>query len=479
MNLMYYLRGYPIPPKLRSMVKWVNGLPHYSSYACNVHRNSILDLGKNQDMSNLVLKWLQDARVHGCEEVYSKYKSMGPEETFNYITYIAPEAVKSYRFLQKMVMEEESQWKQDPTLGDTDYPKVVSILKGIIDDIDNKGLREFEQKSLIKYASDASRRNFDNYVAQVIQNYVPNRKDFLNRINPNWEAYDTSLRVQYDMFKSDKIDNYIKLVQQGDFIVKSRHDTFGGAPYYKNMGDFISNEDDGDLTTWADRYNELALLWLFLPVKFKMRVSDFFNYTALERVQTGGLSEYTGKENSLSDFKSKDNKQRFVQAESAIFPKAFKAIHDVILDIWRNIPLLGADKISEEATSDALKTIAENGVRYSIDIQGADFTNFDASIDIAQLDDDYFNVIRLNMPRWVNSYIVDPYFAVAFRSSVYVPGVGQFVSTGIKSGMIITNQGDCLHANLVDIYELVRWAHQEGMSYERIIDVTIANNSIN
>lgn len=460
----FELRGFIVPPKFRQTIKFVNGTPHLSQLGAKFHNENIIKLGDRDDLSDQIYEWLKQANVKGCDQAYNLYKKMKPDDVVNVITNSTKASRLSYQYTSVMLKEPETEWKQDPTLSNTDYPKVVNKLIEATETIQIPGLKAFEYKSTLKYASDASRRNLDTYVKQVIDNYLPSRPAFANMDLPNMIAYDRSLQLQYDMFHSNlsEADKMQRLINQGDFISLARQDSSGGAPFFKNQGDFINLNDPDDFETWADRYSQLALLWLFLPVKYKREVSDYFVYMALERVQAGGLESYTGDEQQLSDFKTKPNKQRFVQAESAIFPKAFKSIHDVMLSVWKSIPFLSNDKYSEELTTDGMKQIALFAKANGYTIQGADYTNYDASIELSMLNDSYFNVIRQNMPKWINSYIVDPYYHVAFQTGVFVIGVGYVRTTGIKSGMIITNQGDCYHANLCDIYEIVRYVQTRG-----------------
>jgi hypothetical protein len=141
-----------------------------------------------------------------------------------------------------------------------------------------------------------------------------------------------------------------------------------------------------------------------------------------------------------------------------------------MLDVWREHPMLAADKYSEEATSDAMKDIARSALELDFEIQGADYTNFDAQIEISELNDAYGNVVRDHFPKWFNSYIVDPYFTLAFTSQTFVKGVGLFVATGIKSGMVITNQGDCFDANFCDLYEIARYAQSNAINLDTALD---------
>jgi hypothetical protein len=476
MNNMY-LRGFVIPPGYRKYVKWVNDTPHLSAKAANLHRKLLPTLGKGEDHSTLVYEWLKEARVEKADKAYTLYRQLGPRGTFQRMIEVLPSSSGSQKFLAKMLQDEKDIWKIDPSLDRDSYPVAVKILHGAISAIKHPKLRQFESKNLLKYAGDANRRNFEGYVSQVA-NYLPQRPAFAKAKIPRMDAYDTALTMQYDMFSSSErsIQN---LISMGDFLKSARRDTFGGPPYYKNMAEFLNIDDPEDMTSYADLYDELALLFLFLPPMWKERISNYYTYSALERVQTGGIGKYSGTEVSLDDFDVNANKQRFVQAESAVFPRALKAIHDFMRDIWKRYPTLAADKFSEEEVTSAMKRVTRAGLDAKDNIQGADYTNFDASIELCSLNDSYFNVIRMHMPDWVNYYIVDPYFKIAFKSQIFVPGVGLITTTGIKSGMVITNQGDCYYANFCDLYELVRYQQDFGQLSPEQLEIYLRDRMIN
>jgi hypothetical protein len=467
MNKLFYLRGFVIPPGYRKSVKWVNDTPHLSAKAANLHRSLLPTIGKNTNFSSSVYEWLSKARVKDVDKAWSLYNILGPRGTLGYLVELNSGAISAQKFLSKMVMKEKEIWKIDPTLSEASYLEATKLLYDALNNIEHTALKKFENKAFLKYAGDANRRNFEEYVRQVKENYLPERKAFASSKLPKMSTYDWALTVQYHRYAAENrsID---KLIEQGDFLASARSDTFGGAPYYKNMADYVSDEID-DLQTYADLYDVLALLWLFLPPREKEMISTYYTYSNLERVQTGGISSFSGREQSLEDFPALQNKQRFVQAESAIFPRAMKAVHDLLRDVWKKHDILSADKTSEEEVTRRMKEVTLKALDLGLNTQGADYSNFDASIEICTLNDAYFNLIRMHLPSWFVYWIIDPYFKVAFKTKIFVPGIGLVLTTGIKSGMVITNQGDCYYADFCDMYEIGRFIEDEGRDPWKIL----------
>lgn len=459
---MDLLRGFPMPRAHRKLIKWVNDTPHLSVKGAQKHKDNISKV--TPEMQSKVREWLLKAHVRGAQRAIDVHTELGDKGVFDMLVSLDTMNMGGAKFLPNMLKNEVTEWRMDPTLDAEEYPFIASKLHAYTQNISQPALKRFESTAFLKYLSDSNVRNFEGYVKQVKDSYIPSRRAFRLAKLPNMEAYELSLELLFHEFGSvaDDLGKTQALVDQGDFLATVRRDTFGGAPYYRNMADYVS-KDETDETEYADLYDHLALLWLLLHPTYKRKLMHYYQYSALERVQAGGVSEYLGTETKLEDFKRKPNKQRFVQAESAVFPRALKAAHDIIRDLWKNHnSTLGVDKISEEAVSDAMKRITRYAIDNNVTVQGADYTNFDASILLHILNDGYFNVMRMHLPKWFNSYVLDPYISAAFRSEIFVPGVGSIITTGIKSGMLFTNQADCYYANQCDMYEIIRMFQERG-----------------
>lgn len=454
--------NFRLPKSHRGTVRDVNGTPHLSQLAADTHqrllpncrdRAQTLKLAR-AEVENMLRNYGNEFISAACDE----YHKLGDKGAFHELIKDVISRSGAKRWSANRLREDVETVKRDPTLPDN-LLSVINKLAEYVNKIEHPGLKAFEQKALFKYSSDSMKRNFEEYVRVVRRDYLDARKTFLNAPLPNMYAYDLALKSYYAYWMplvdpAHPDGNSIRELAFTDVPKRTRDDSFGGDPYNTNQGNYL-NDDLSDLRDYAVLYWRLAALWLLLDPEYKVKLADYYTYTALERVQHGGVLPFTHL-NSLDELELKGNKQRFVQAESAIFPKALKPYHDILLGVWRAQYPLGADKVSESEVERAMISMAKQSLHLGIPLQGKDWTSYDSTIQPDILNDNYYNVLRAAVGPLIAWFVIDPYYKVSMTTPIFVPGVGLMRSTGIKSGQLITNQADCFNADFVDRYDQAR-----------------------
>lgn len=443
-----------IPPRWRNKTIWIDGTPHLSRAAAERHR--VLASAKVEEPKSL-RTWL---RHTAYANAVSQFDSIGEEQAVRKLLSVSQDARKRLARTREMLLEEQKQARRNPLLTDEEALKEFIKLREYLDgsrEWASPQLLAFEFKTLAKYASDSDRRFYEEYYRAVKENYLPSREHWQNKQLPHLSEYNAAVEATRQLI----LDN-TPWDLETDFISLARKSTYGGAPYYINMGEFLDVDDDENDTTYADLYNKLAVWWLLMTPKNKERVIGAYQYTALERVQHGGISLSAALElqtiEQLNAAMPEYNKQRFIQAESAVLSHAMKILHDNMLaSLRRTIPEIIADKISEEYVT---ARIVAFGHEFLDDpdsrLQGADWSNYDADIETPQLNDNLFDTMRSQAPAGWSTWIIDPYIRSAWQMKISVPGMGVIQTTGVKSGMEFTNMGDTVNAITIDAYEMLR-----------------------
>lgn len=455
------VNGIPIPHLWQDSITWINLTPHLSSYAAKEHQ-SILSLATSNPYAS-VKEWLLSFDTYN--EIVKEFEMLGPTAAFRQMTTISAAAQRRRDFMITHLEDNKEARERNPLLRDEkQFLSMVSKLDAWIKTLETP-LASFERKMLVKYLSDSSSRSLEGYVKQVETNYLTSRSGWRSKRLPRMDVYEGAISRLYsqmavNMSPKDQLDR-MKTINS---IQAARSSTFGGAPYYINMGEFLDVDDPNNDMTYADLYNRFAIFYLLLPPALKRAIVYYYKYTALERVQHGG---YEGDVAQFlldaGDVKFKLNKQRFVQAESAVLSHALKIIHDVALANMRMLhPFMFADKLSDEYVAANIKFICRYATDHKLTIQGADWSNYDADNELPLSNDMTFNVLRKWIPPdWVE-WVLDPYVVAAYTMKIFVPTKGLVITTGVKSGQVFTNLADTINAVGINNYELGRLAEDES-----------------
>ena len=467
---------YPIPPSRKRHVVWVNSTPHLSTAAAAEH-NEILELYRC-DYATFVtqlhsfLSALMSTDLHrGYNDYWFELAARGPEQVYSEIRTIFMEAEGSVTYMLDRLEQDKSEAKVEPTLAPTMDADTHALYSWILRQ-PNTPLNKYEAKLFKKYAGDSSKRTGAQYIKQIQDNYLPDREAWVRAKVPNSKLYESAL-VYYKKLNNiqHSFDGSLDIENLRGYLARARSTTFGGYPYLRNMADFVS-EDENDPTTYADLYNRLAIGWLYLSPRDKDTLYPAF--IALERVQPGGVEDYD-IEKTAEDQHYKANKQRFVQAQSAVISHAYKFLVDgVNLQMRKYRPTMSSDKFGEELVSSEMKRLASigfgkcpphsNDVLTNANIVGTDYTNFDASQDVCISNDAHYMNWRRIAPGWMSYYIIDPYVRGTYAiSGILVPQFGLVKTTGVKSGMCDTNQCDTQDCAVADILELL-WYNERMRS---------------
>lgn len=460
-------KGYPIPKSRIGNVTWVNSTPHLSQRGAAIHSNQ-LKLGAvdyNQfvcELHNFLRKLLVNERHIASNQYWFNLASKGSKHVYQSILDAFSEAEGSLSYMLDQLMEDKLEVKVENELAEHAVED-IDTLHNVLQTLPDNPLTAYEKKLFLKYAGDSSRRTGSGYIKQISKNYLPTRKDWLKTKMPNLDRYNRSLAVYYKLNALvGTYDGCINTDAIVGYLDRARKTTFGGYPYLHNMADFVS-DDESDDTTYADLYNHLAIGYLYLSPKDKILLNPEF--VALERVQPGGTEEYSGESTEY-----KDNKQRFVQAQSAMLSHAYKFIVDAFNVHLKSVrPTMCSDKFGEETVTADMKrlvrinfckdNITEGDVTYHYNNVGTDYTNFDATQDVCISNDTQYNSWRMLCPAWMCYYIIDPYVVMTYRDNrIVVPRFGSVQTTGVKSGMCDTNQCDTQNCSFADIYELVYYS---------------------
>lgn len=371
------------------------------------------------------------------------------------------EAEGSVTYMLDKLMKDKDVAVVDPILSPTMDSDTRDLYKAITE-LPVNPITLYEKKMFLKYAGDSSRRTGEGYTAQIM-NYLPGRKEWRKAKMPNMGRYERALRLYHQLCDTPiSYDGNLPYESLRGYLSRARSTTFGGYPYLRNMGDFVS-EDESDDTTYADLYNELAIAFSYLPPAMKVKYN--VSFVALERVQPGGVDVYDPTK-SLEEQEGKKNKQRFVQAQSAMISHCYKFLVDGLnIHMRAHRPTMYADKFGEPMVTQEMKRLASiafgkdkpaaNDVSVYYNVVGTDYTNFDASQDVAISNDTGYQIWRRLAPAWMCYYLIDPYVKITYGSaSILVPKYGIVRTTGVKSGMADTNMTDTCNCGLADAYEL-------------------------
>lgn len=475
--------GYPIPPKRVPYLLWVDGTPHYSHKAADDHVE-ILNLGKKsyneyiQLLHDFLSKILTNPRHLKASDEALARAQLSAYEQYAWYASTVTNNLGDVSFMLERLLKDQPEVKQEPIFADK-FQDIVDGVMSQIATLDDGPLKSYEVKLSKKYMSNSSVRTASGYVKQIKEKYLPNRASWLSVKMPDLDLYERAYALNKTSLDINiSYDGAVNIASIVGFLDRARKTTFGGYPYVRNMGDFVS-EDEADNTTYADLYNDLAINYLYLTPDYKKRIS--LDFVALERVQPGGVEDYYDGA-SLDDLKVKDNKQRFVQAQSAVISHA----HKMIVDAWNyfmksNNPTYASDKFGENAVTDSLKRIVRTAVgrdaitpedtTLKYNIMGTDYDNFDATQDVGISNDSHYNNWRMLMPAWMTYYIIDPYVYITYASRrILVPKFGLIRTTGVGSGMGDTNQCDTNNCHFADVYELCWYSkHVTFMSDAEIL----------
>lgn len=473
--------GFPIPKRWYTGSQFVNGTPHYSSRVAAEHR-AILDDCKmstseyGEKLSEWLLRNITDPKlVEQIDLCLGLLKEGNLGLLFDYATnpmrYIPNFQGGSSEFLVRKLLEEETQSTRESMLEPYYKGNVRSMAKWLAGETAQgyTPLLKYEQKSFLKGLSDATRRTGDEYLRSVEENYLPDREAFSEMKTPDRRSYDIALDLLYMGEKGGMLqlplpsdDGTPEFNAVGDFISSARRTTYGGAPFFKNMGEFVT-EDLDDPTTYVDYYNKCAIAYLFLPPSMKEKV--LLDFVALERIQQGGVEDEFSADIDADNVKMKKNKQRVVQAMSAVLSHANKFLVDISTRWNRTrIPDVAADKISEADVTRVMKravlkavgssSLDDSTISPRLSLIGADYSNFDASQNVVIMNDAHYQIWRRYCPKWATPWIIDPYIKLVYaRLSITFPIIGTVVTTGVKSGQVDTNDCDTHLAIFSDLYE--------------------------
>lgn len=462
------VRGYPIPRARQKHIIWVNGTPHLSRHAASEHSQALHLYSYQQSISLLrdFLLELLDSKYADWVAMAYAYAEKGEKSAERYFRDLVSrqETSRSSEYMLDKLLEDALTPAREPAFAG----KEEKIERQVFDwatSLPEGPLKNYELKLMHKYLGEANTRTGSGYMAQI-RSYLPSRAEFRSMPMPNIEAYERALSIHYNSFALPEHitpDGIMPMDTLKGYLSRARKTTFGGYPYLANMADFVS--DVGDVT-YADWYNQLAIAYLFLSPEAKVYFA--YDFIALERVQAGGVEgEIDTAEESLI-YKKKPNKQRFVQAQSAVISHAMKFFVDGMTERMRRItPDFVADKFGEANVTQMLKTMVKRAFPKQrlhpdatalINIVGTDFTNYDAHQDISVSNDTAYQCWRLLSPSFMTEFLIDPYIKIVYREGrILVPKYGYVQTTGVRSGMVDTNQTDTLNCSHCDYYELIRY----------------------
>lgn len=492
-------RGYPIPKRRLRKVIWVNDTPHLSQTAATIHRAGI-GFSYSDYLRTLV------GFIRPClTETYEL-------ETFDKAIQLALEKgdVATYELYSELVRRQEDprsvEYMLDKLLEDKKEGFVKEQYRGKeekilqdtarwIESCPDDPLKAYELKLFHKYYGEASTRTGLGYIKQVKQ-YLPERDAFANASLPNMRAYEQAehiliqqfLHLEEELTHDGQLPEALRSSLVG-FLQRARKTTFGGYPYLANMGDFPVHVELSDTSnpnysvTFFQWYNQLALVWLALSPAFKVRAA--YDFIALERVQSGG-AEFDGSE----VVEKKANKQRFVQAQSAVISHACKFFVDACLSYLKyQRSNFVADKFGEPSVTVMMKRVVsvvtgkeEPGPDQPLNVNlvGTDYSNYDASQDICISNDTSYTMWRLLFPACFTEYIIDPYIKCVYRKGrILTPGLGYVQTTGVKSGMVDTNQTDTINCAFADAYEIVRYAQEHTVNMTTTLPMLLEHSAAN
>lgn len=486
-----------LPTKWLRRARWVNGTPHLTDLAARVHMENV------QPVDDMEGFWLAVDAIKGSNllpEALEFYDHIAYDwsRALEYITHIPKGAATRLRLLRERLLSNKLEWNVDPTFGENGKQLLQEQLERSLQwaeqlESNSKIIADFERKMAIKYAANQNIRTAAEYARTARSNYSPNRKGWREQAYPQLEDYDRALIMHYNSLLSDNptsseiVNNHKHSTipqEYLDAMNSTQRNTYGGAPFYITMDEFVNSEppenpEEEDLK-YVTIYDFFATIYFLLPPRFKRLVPNYYQYSPLERIQHGKLLEGSvfGKQDKT--------KQRVIQAEPAVISHASKQFHDIELQqVWMSKLPLSADKYGEEDVSHYMKDIVNTGSilqreHPSLDVwlAGCDYFNFDATQNAILANDAYYNVLRMTMPNWYNYWIIDPYFIVSQFMPTWLPGVGTQRSTGVKSGQQVTNQQDSYVANFSDCYELVTWPSFFTYSVE-VQEAFIVNRMVN
>lgn len=467
------LKGYPIPRARRKHIHWVNGTPHLSKAAAHVHEEAIGRYSYAEFVDLLygfLSPLLSDDQRVWLDRAHQAALA-GEKSTEKYFRALLTrsDSDRGIEYMLDRLLEDKVESAREPLFAE-DSKKIESQVMRWVESLPKSRLTDYELKLAKKYLGEASSRTGQGYIEQI-KKYLPSRREFVDVPMPDIVAYEEALRIHYDTFglpsiiTKDGVCPYDSIV---GFLSRARKTTFGGYPYLSNMADFVSDDPENP-TTFSDWYNELAIAYLFLSPAAKEYFA--FDFVALERVQPGGVEDYIDEDGAVAYIGKKPNKQRFVQAQSAVMSHAMKFFVDAMTEqMRRTAPNFVADKFNEENVTVFMKTAVKQafpGQRLRpdasalINIVGTDFTNYDAHQDVSVSNDSAYQCWRLLFPEFMTEYLIDPYVKSVYRKGrILVPKFGYIQTTGVRSGMVDTNQTDTLNCSVCDQYELIRYRQE-------------------
>lgn len=472
--------GYPIPPARQKSIIWVNNTPHLSAKGAVLHRECIALSPTDhhtirQELYSFLAPLMTEQRELALLEKLHLMSS--DEEVWTYYQQLVrrQEEAREIEYMVDRLMIDRSEAKVEPELAGREQ-EIVSKTAAWIRSLPEDKLKEYEDKLFKKYLSDSSVRTGEGYIKQI-GNYLAKRKEFIDIPLPNMPTYErayekyirTFHRLRLQATYDGQLESEVYESLRG-YLRRARRTTYGGYPYLANMSDFVS---DSGQEVFADWYNDLALTFLFLSPADKLRAT--YDFIALERVQPGGAESYAVDDNGNITAKLKDNKQRFVQAISAVYSHAYKFVIDARIARLRLVrPHFVADKFGEEAVTVAMHNCVKQSCgteKPSPDtvlrqtVAGTDYTNYDAHQDVSISNDTGYNIWRLLFPAWATEWLIDPYVKIIYRDArILTPRYGYIQTTGVKSGMPDTNLTDTDNCAFADIYEQLRASEERDVS---------------
>lgn len=464
---------YPIPKSRIKNVIWVNSTPHLSRVVADEHAN-ILANGRvtYSEFCSRLHSLLSELLTTDLHRSYNDYwyqlAARGPEYIYHEISDIFLTSDGSITYMLDRLSKDKVDIVTEPTLAPTSGED-IQLLHDWVFSLPDSPLNNYEKKLFLKYSGDSSRRSGAGYIKQIRDNYLSSRPEWTSTVMPNMNMYEHALRIYKKINGIEaSFDGSLDIINLKGYLSRARSTTFGGFPYLKNMADFVS-ADESDPTTYADLYNRLAIGWLYLKPGDKDTL--YPSFIALERVQPGGIVDYQ-PDVSLDAQHYKDNKQRFVQAQSAVISHAYKFLVDgVNLQMRKYRPTMSSDKFGEELVTGEMKRLASIGfgkypphnedILINYNVVGTDYSNFDASQDVCISNDAHYMNWRRIAPARMCYYIIDPYIRGTYAlSNILVPKFGSVTTTGVKSGMCDTNQCDTQNCAVADALELIYFNEQ-------------------
>ena len=488
-----FLRGYPIPYARQKRVQWVNSTPHLSFEAAHDHAQWVGKFTYSEfldDLAAVVSPLLTDWHLSFFNEMLDLARKDYARLRDSFFAIILAPQERAIEYQLDKLLEDKAGVQSDPLFADH-VDEITTRLLDWTASLPDTPLNRYERKLALKYAAEASSRTGQGYMAQI-EKYLPTRPEFTHIPMPDMAVYEESLKLHYSRFGLSHMtrDGVRREESLFGYLARARKTTFGGYPYLANMSDFVS-KDVNDPTTYADLYNRLAIMFYFLKPADKVRAGRVLaTFIALERVQPGGVEVITDDEHNEVTYKKKPNKQRFVQAQSAVLSHCYKLFVDQTTALLRKTqPQFVADKFSEEAVTVHMKNTVARGASKQIispetsldqNCIGTDYDNFDAHQDICMSNDTHYQIWRMQFPASFTEYLIDPYVQCVYREgSILVPGHGYIHTTGVRSGMVDTNQCDTLNCSMADIYELKSYQREHPEFEDSDLQVCLSSASAN